>query len=136
MTSSDSAAAQGVAGSAAGGRAAPDGSGAPDGPGYGTPGAAVTVVLPAALRDEAGGASTVQVVVPPPADGRTTVRHVLDALAAAHPRLERRLRDERGAVRRHVNVFVAGDDTRTLLGQDTPVGPGAEVLLLPNIAGG
>ncbi len=95
----------------------------------------VVVVLPAALRDEAGGASTVRVAVvagprPP------VVRDVLDALAAAHPRLERRLRDERGVVRRHVNVFVAGDDTRGLLGQDTPVPPGAEVTLLPNIAGG
>jgi molybdopterin synthase sulfur carrier subunit len=94
----------------------------------------VVVVLPAALRDDAGGASTVTVSVP--AAGRATVRAVLDALAAAHPCLERRLRDERGGLRRHVNVFVGTDDTRGLLGQDTTVPPGAEVLVLPNIAGG
>lgn len=93
----------------------------------------VVVVLPAALRDDAGGASTVRVA---PAAARPTVRDVLDALAAAHPRLERRLRDESGRVRRHVNLFVAGDDTRGLMGQDTPVPPGAEVLVMPNIAGG
>ena len=96
------------------------------------PGRSVTVVLPAALRDEAAGASSVTVVVAGPA----RVRDVLDALAAAHPRLERRLRDDRGEVRRHVNVFVAGDDTKALLGQDTPVPEGAEVVVLPNIAGG
>ena len=94
----------------------------------------VTVVLPAALRDEAAGASSVEVVVP--AGGAARVRDVLDALATANPLLERRLRDERGQVRRHVNVFVAGDDTRSLLGQDTVVPDGAEVVVLPNIAGG
>lgn len=93
----------------------------------------VVVVLPAALRDDAGGASTLTVA---PAAARPTVRDVLDAVAAEHPRLGRRLRDESGQVRRHVNLFVAGDDTRGLLGQDTPVPPGAEVLVMPNIAGG
>jgi molybdopterin converting factor small subunit len=97
-------------------------------------GADVVVVLPAVLRDDAGGVSTVTVTVP--ATVRPTVRAVLDALSAEHPRLERRLRDERGGLRRHVNVFVGMDDTRGLLGQDTVVAPGAEVLLLPNIAGG
>ena len=92
----------------------------------------VTVVLPAALRDEAAGASSVAVLV----SEACRVRDVLDALAAAHPLLERRLRDERGEVRRHVNVFVAGDDTKALLGQDTVVPEGAEVVVLPNIAGG
>ena len=95
-------------------------------------GRSFTVVLPAALRDEAAGASSVTIVVAGPA----RVRDVLDALAAAHPRLERRLRDERGEVRRHVNVFVAGDDTKALLGQDTLVPDGAEVVVLPSIAGG
>ncbi|WP_088289583.1 MoaD/ThiS family protein [Kineosporia sp. A_224] len=98
----------------------------------------VVVVLPAALRDEADGRSTVTVSVPtaPAGAAAVTVGNVLDALAAAHPRLERRLRDERGTLRRHVNVFVAGDDCRALLGQDTPVPDGAEVVVLPNIAGG
>lgn len=97
----------------------------------------VVVVLPAALRDEADGRSTVTVcVTAATASAPVTVGRVLDALAAAHPRLERRLRDERGTLRRHVNVFVAGDDCRALLGQDTPVPDGAEVVVLPNIAGG
>lgn len=109
-------------------------------------------MLPAALRDEADGRSTLTVDVPagrhPSAGGaggaagadgvRTavTVGRVLDALAGTHPRLERRIRDERGVLRRHVNVFVGGDDCRSLLGQDTSVPAGAEVVVLPNIAGG
>lgn len=101
------------------------------------PDRSVVVVLPAALRDEADGRSTVTVsVTAATVSAAVTVGRVLDALAAAHPRLERRLRDERGTLRRHVNVFVAGDDCRALLGQDTPVPDGAEVVVLPNIAGG
>jgi molybdopterin synthase sulfur carrier subunit len=108
--------------------------------GAGRPG--VVLVVPAALRDDAGGVSSV-VVVTAPATGEAaaagrppTVRQVLDALAVSHPRLERRVRDERGMVRRHVNVFVGADDSRGLLGQDTPVPAGAEVLILPNVSGG
>ncbi|MEK8106622.1 molybdopterin synthase sulfur carrier subunit [Micromonospora sp. M12] len=37
-----------------------------------------------------------------------TLRAVLDELAAHHPRLARRIRDERGELRRYVNVFVDG----------------------------
>jgi molybdopterin converting factor small subunit len=110
----------------------------------------VAVVVPAALRDDAGGASVVRVMIESPdivagtpsaapagpPGARPTVRQVLDALAGSHPRLERRLRDERGAVRRHVNVFVGPDDSRGLLGQDTVVPAGAEILVLPNVAGG
>lgn len=103
-----------------------------------SPARSVVVVLPAALRDVADGRSTVTVAVTAAPDSTVavTVGLVLDALATAHPRLERRLRDERGTLRRHVNVFVAGDDCRALLGQDTPVPDGAEVVVLPNIAGG
>lgn len=104
-------------------------SGAPDAIG-------VVVVLPAALRDDAEGGSTLTVDVPLAGARVVTVRAVLDAVAVAYPRLERRVRDETGTVRRHVNVFVGGDDSRALLGQDTPVPPGAEVLLLPNVSGG
>jgi molybdopterin converting factor small subunit len=101
----------------------------------------VVLVVPAALRDDAGGMSSIDVRVAPDGAGgrpgrRPVVRDVLDALAGTHPRLERRIRDERGDLRRHVNVFVGGDDTRGLLGQDTAVPAGAEVLILPNVAGG
>ncbi|WP_231929888.1 MoaD/ThiS family protein [Micromonospora inositola] len=61
---------------------------------------------------------------------------VLDELAGAWPRLARRIRDERGELRRYVNVYVDGEDCRHVGGLDTPVGDGAEVQVLPSVAGG
>lgn len=97
-------------------------------------GAALTVVvhLAAALREHAGGASCVELDLPEPA----TVGAVLDALAAAHPAIGRRVRDEVGALRRHVNVFVGADNARDLDGSDTVVPAGAEVSVLPAVSGG
>ena len=52
------------------------------------------------------------------ATGGVTVRRTLDALARSHPALERRVRDELGAVRVHVNLFVGADNVRDLDGLD------------------
>ncbi|MER7587348.1 ubiquitin-like small modifier protein 1 [Micromonospora sp. NPDC127501] len=90
----------------------------------------VTVLLPGPLRGEAGGASRLNVTV------AGTLRAVLDEMAVAHPRLARRIRDERGELRRYVNVFVDGEDCRHTGGLATPVKDGAEVQVLPSVAGG
>jgi molybdopterin synthase sulfur carrier subunit len=87
------------------------------------------VVLPGALADLAGGAKHLTV------DG-ATVAEVLDRIEVAHPRLARRIRDETGAVRRFVNVYVDGDDVRFAQGLATPVADGAVVQVLPSVAGG
>ncbi|MEU1248961.1 ubiquitin-like small modifier protein 1 [Micromonospora arida] len=90
----------------------------------------VTVLLPGPLRGEAGGASRLNVTA------AGTLRAVLDEMAVAHPRLGRRIRDERGELRRYVNVFVDGEDCRHSGGLATPVKDGAEVQVLPSVAGG
>jgi sulfur-carrier protein len=90
----------------------------------------VTLVLPTVLRGEAGGASQLAV------DGSGTLRVVLDEVRDRWPRLERRLRDERGEIRRYINVYVDGEDCRHISGQDTPVAAGAEVRVIPSVAGG
>jgi molybdopterin converting factor small subunit len=64
------------------------------------------------------------------------VGEVLDALAADHPLLGRRIRDETGALRRFVNVYVDGDDVRFGQGLATAVRDGAVVQVLPSVAGG
>nr|MDQ3757045.1 MoaD/ThiS family protein [Actinomycetota bacterium] len=78
------------------------------------------------------GAGCVEVDVAAPA----TVGAVLDALAAAHPSVGRRLRDEAGALRRHVNVFVGPDNIRDLDDVGTAVPEGSEVAVLPAVSGG
>ncbi|MEU2939677.1 MoaD/ThiS family protein [Nocardiopsis alba] len=92
----------------------------------------VIVHLPGLLRSDADGAAHVPVKV----DGPVALRGVLDALVARHPGLDRRIRDERGLLRRYVNVFVDEDECRTIGGLDAPVHDGADVRLLPSVAGG
>jgi sulfur-carrier protein len=92
----------------------------------------VTVRLPGVLREDAGGLGEVSVQV---GDG-CQVRDVLAELARRWPGLGRRVLDDTGTVRRHVNVFVDGDDVRARAGDQTPVDDGAVVHLLPSVAGG
>jgi molybdopterin converting factor small subunit len=91
----------------------------------------VQVLLPGVLAALAGGDKHVHVEPAGP-----TLGDVLDALEGRHPMLGRRIRDETGQVRRFVNVYVDGDDVRFNGGLATPVGDGAEVQVLPSVAGG
>jgi molybdopterin converting factor small subunit len=97
-------------------------------------GAALKVIvrLAAALRQHADGATAVALEV----SERPTVAAVLDALASAHPAVGRRVRDEGGILRRHVNVFIGSDNARDLDGVDTVVPEGVEVAVLPAVSGG
>ncbi|KOV84159.1 MoaD/ThiS family protein [Nocardia sp. NRRL S-836] len=92
----------------------------------------VTVLIPGVLRTATDGASHVDVDVPEPA----TLGGALDVLAATYPGLDRRLRDERSALRRYVNFYVNGEECRRLDGPATPLPPGAEIQILPSVAGG
>jgi MoaD family protein len=90
---------------------------------------AVTVKLPTQLRDAAGGAVSASV------DG-STVGEALNALYAQFGELRERLADESGGLRRFVNVYLGGEDIRFLEGLETPVPDGAELTVLPAVAGG
>jgi molybdopterin converting factor small subunit len=61
-----------------------------------------------------------------------TVQEVLRALEAEHPPLAGWVLDERGQVRRHINVFVGGERAAGT----TPVPADARVDVLPAISGG
>lgn len=90
---------------------------------------AVTVKIPTQLRAATGGeAETVL-------DG-ATVGDVLSGLYERHGELRERMSDEDGSLRRFVNVYVAGEDIRFLDGLATPVADGAELTILPAVAGG
>ncbi len=96
----------------------------------------VEVVLPGVLASDAEGARQVVIEVPADVPGGAQAWHVLDRLAERHPRLGRRLRDESGVVRRHVNLFVDGTDVRMTGGLQTRMHDGATLLVLPSVAGG
>jgi len=64
------------------------------------------------------------------------VREVLANLHAAYPGVGAQVLDEQGHVRAYINVFVNGDEMRTLRGEETPVGPEDEVSIIPAMAGG
>ena len=93
----------------------------------------VRVRVPTALRELVAGSQTVLVDV---AGDEVTVGSVLDALAVAYPALERRVRDELGRTRVHVNLFVGADNVRDLDGLATPITPGDELSIIPAISGG
>lgn len=94
--------------------------------------ATVAVRLPAGLRAWSAGKSVVHLSL----EGGTTVAHVLDQLGTVHPDVERRVRDEQGRLRAHVNVFVGPENIRDLDGLATQVAGGAEVTILPAVSGG
>jgi sulfur-carrier protein len=89
----------------------------------------VTVKIPTQLRASAGGES--QAVL----DG-ATVQEVLDGLTERFGELRERLYDDDGSLRRFVNVYLAGEDIRFLDGLATAVPDGAELTILPAVAGG
>ncbi len=62
----------------------------------------------------------------------TTVSEVLQALEREHAALEGWILDERGVIRRHINVFVNGE----LGDRETAVGTDDRVDVLPAISGG
>lgn len=88
----------------------------------------VNVKIPTQLRAATDGEAVAIV------DG-ATVAEVLDALYARFGELKVRIADEEG-LRRFVNVYVGGEDIRFLEGLATPVADGAEVTILPAVAGG
>jgi len=66
----------------------------------------------------------------------SSVGELIDNLEAMHPGLKARLCDEKGELRRFVNVYVNEEDIRFLKGKDTVLKDGDEVSIVPAIAGG
>jgi molybdopterin synthase sulfur carrier subunit len=86
------------------------------------------VRIPPTLREEAGGQREVA------AEG-DTVRDLLEDLMGRFPGLRRQLVED-GDIAPFVNVYVEGEDVRTLNGLETEVTNGSTVILLPAMAGG
>ena len=89
----------------------------------------VNVRIPTPLRGMTENKETVQ------AQG-DTVDAVIKDLQAKYPGLKERLCDDKGALRRFVNVFLNDEDIRFQDGPATKVKDGDELSIIPAIAGG
>ncbi|MGA8209043.1 MAG: MoaD/ThiS family protein [Nocardioidaceae bacterium] len=89
----------------------------------------VSVRIPTILRTYTHGESEVQ------ADGGT-LAEVLESLESAYPGIKGRILDDQGAIRRFVNVYVGNDDVRFLESLETSTPAGAQVSVIPAVAGG
>lgn len=87
-----------------------------------------TVRIPPTLRADTGGERRVE------AEG-DTVRDLLEDLMSRFPGLQGRIFED-GDVAPFVNVYLEGEDVRTLEGLETPVRDGQTLILLPAMAGG
>ncbi|MEO5576181.1 MAG: MoaD/ThiS family protein [Gaiellaceae bacterium] len=85
------------------------------------------VRIPPTLRNEVGGEREL-------AGAGETVREVLADISGRYPALEAQLFED-GDLAPFVNVYLGGEDVRTLDGLDTRVN-GSSVILLPAMAGG
>ena len=90
---------------------------------------AVKVKLPTQLRDATAGQAEVE-------GQGGTVGEVLESVYGQFDGLRERISDGDGGLRRFVNVYVDGEDVRFLDGLATPVAEGAELNVLPAVAGG
>jgi sulfur-carrier protein len=84
----------------------------------------VLVRLPSLLADQAGGQREFEVEA-------ATVAEALRGLPVSDLLL-----DERGELRRLVNVYIDGDDCREAAGLDTPLDGAAELRVIAAVAGG
>jgi molybdopterin synthase sulfur carrier subunit len=65
-----------------------------------------------------------------------TIDEILVSLEKQYPGMRERICDENGQIRRFINVFVNGEDIRFKEGAETAVVEGAEISIIPAIAGG
>ncbi len=89
----------------------------------------VTVRIPTPLRRVTNGVDKVAV------DGKT-LSEIIASLNSQFPGIRERLCDEQGQLRNFVNIYVDGEDVRFLQGLDTSVKAGADVSIVPAVAGG
>ena len=65
-----------------------------------------------------------------------TIGELLADLERQYPGIKERICDDKGAVRRFVNVFANDEDIRFLKNLETPVQDKDEISIVPAIAGG
>ncbi len=90
---------------------------------------AVHVRIPTPLRRLTNGERLIEV-------HGTDLAQAIEELDRRFPGIRAKILDERGEVLRFVNIFVNEQDIRFLAGLATPLAEGAEVSIVPAMAGG
>lgn len=91
---------------------------------------AVQILIPAPMRGLAGNQARVSI------EEGATIGEVLGALATQYPGVGPRIFEAPGRLRRFINVYLNGEDIRSLESEATPVKAGDEIGIIPAMAGG
>jgi molybdopterin synthase sulfur carrier subunit len=89
----------------------------------------VKIIIPTPLRRITGELETVEAEA-------GSLNDIVEGLEGRYPGLKARLCDDGGALRRFINIYVDGEDVRFLDSLATRVPDGAEISIVPAIAGG
>ncbi|HKC62721.1 MAG TPA: ubiquitin-like small modifier protein 1, partial [Pyrinomonadaceae bacterium] len=90
---------------------------------------AVTIIIPTALRQYAGGSSEVEVEA-------KTAGEALERLTSTHAELRKHLYNDQNRLRNFVNIYLNDEDIRHAEGPKTQVKDGDTIMIVPSIAGG
>jgi sulfur-carrier protein len=90
--------------------------------------------LPSALRRFARDHEVVELQFP--LDVRMTIGDALVMLGRDYPAIRQRVLDDQNNIRRHVNLFVNGENVRFAQGGLTQVSNESEVWIYPALSGG
>ena len=90
--------------------------------------------IPSALRQWVGGKEIVDMSFP--LDVRMTVSEAIVMLGRDYPAIRQRVLDDQNDIRRHVNVFVDGENVRYTQGAATQVTNDTEIWIYPALSGG
>ncbi len=90
--------------------------------------------LPSALRKWAANNEVIEMSLP--LDLRMTIVEAFEMLGREYPGIRQRVLDDQGTIRRHVNVFVDGENVRFAQGDATQVTHASEVRVYPAMSGG
>jgi molybdopterin synthase sulfur carrier subunit len=89
----------------------------------------ITVQIPTALRRHTDGVGSITCAA-------SNLNDLFTVLDEKFPELKPHLRDDKGQIRRFLNIYVNEEDIRFLGGPSYAFQEGDEVLLVPSIAGG
>ena len=90
---------------------------------------AIKVQIPTALRRHTAGVGSITCTA-------ANLEQLFSVLDEKFPDLKPHLRDDKGQIRRFLNIYVNEEDIRFLGGPDYAFQEDDEVLLVPSIAGG